>query len=81
MLVVLYTFPLYPNKLDILAPLCSCLQSLEPCSFLMTPLQHGSEICRQADSRNGAGGTADTLLPGMNGTIDYITKTTVFFSL
>jgi hypothetical protein len=64
-----------------LVPLCSYLQSLELCSFLIEPSYYSSEICRQADSRNRVGGTADTLLYAMNGMIDYITKTTVFFSL
>jgi hypothetical protein len=42
---------------------------------------YGSEIRRHADSRGGAGGTAVTLLHAMNGTIDSMTKTAVFFSL
>jgi len=58
-----------------------CCQSLKPCSVLMELSYYGSEIRRHADSRGGAGGTAVTLLHAMNGTIDSMTKTAVFFSL
>ena len=61
--------------------MAECHQSLDRYSFLVEPSYHGSEIRRQADSRDGAGGTAKGLLDAVNGTVDSMTKTAVFFSL
>lgn len=42
---------------------------------------HGSKARRHVDGGDGAGGTAEAALDAVNGTIDSMTKTAVFFSL
>jgi hypothetical protein len=54
------------------------VKALEPYSSLIDLSYHCSETRRHADSRDGAGGTAEAPLRAMNQTIDRVIKTAVF---
>ena len=58
-----------------------CCRNLELYFFLIELLYYVSETRRYIDGRDRAGGKAEAALDAVNGTIDGITKTAVFFLL
>ena len=58
-----------------------CRQSLERSSFLIEPSHHDFKIVYKLIVVIGWGITVKVLLDALNGTINSITKSTVFFSL